>query len=231
MFLLARLVLVLGFAFSAASVQGQTWVPPANEPVAGPIVTFQRSNAGWQATVSLPEPAIAIAWRLGDQGSWNDTGLLDTIDQRTGRRTPNPAFPLDADMPATTIYLRYATASGQTPGPFSYHFDPMTELVRGERQILEMLPGSWVEFRAFNGLLLYFTHLVSYRCGIGELRIGIDSPTPDRLIALPPCDLRNPGSVPQGFDPMLKVPVSTRFASVQIKYLDSTVSEVKQFRR
>jgi len=90
---------------------------------------------------------------------------------------------------------------------------------------------SSVEFRVFNGLLLYFTQLVSYRCAIHELRIGIDNPAPARLIALPPCDPRNPVGIPGGFDVTLKVPVNTRSAFVKIVYTDGSVSEVRQFRR
>ncbi len=232
MCLLFRLIVTLGLCCIMSTGNAQTaWVPPANERVDGPILTYMRSNAGWYATVSLPEPGTAIAWRLGEQGAWHDTGLLDTIDQRSGRRMPNPAFQLDSDTPVSTIYLRYATASGATPGPFTYHFDPMVELVKGQRQILEMTGGSWIEFRVFNGLLLYYTHLVSYRCAIKELRIGIDNPVPDKLIALPPCDLKNPNNIPNGAEVLLKVPVKTASASVQVVYADGSVSEVRQVRR
>ncbi|TIU53710.1 MAG: methyl-accepting chemotaxis protein, partial [Mesorhizobium sp.] len=33
-----------------------------------PTLTPMRSNAGWSMTISLPEPATAISWRLGDSG-------------------------------------------------------------------------------------------------------------------------------------------------------------------
>jgi uncharacterized caspase-like protein len=202
-----------------------------NAPVNGPLVSFSRSNAGWQANVSLPEPAIGLSWRLGESGAYADTDLLDVIDQRTGRRMPNPSFQLETGTPAATIHLRYVDAAGVTVGPFPIAFDPRAALVRDQRRIIEMVAGSWLEFRSFNGVLLYYTSLVSYRCAIKELRIGLDRPEPDRVIVLPPCDEANPFAIPSSFVPYLKAPPNTRSASAQIVYSDGSVSAVKQFRR
>lgn len=218
-------------ALAPLPVQADEWVPPANDPVEGPIVRFMRSNAGWQATISLPGPAMAIAWRFGEQGPWQDTGLLDAVDPRTRRRMPNPSFPLDANAPGGTVYVRYVDAAGASLGPYPVAFEPMTELVRDQRNTLEMISGSWVSFRQFNGLILYYTMLVSYRCAIQELRIGLDLPKPDRVITLPPCNLADPASIPSKYEPLLRVPVNTRSASVQIIYRDGSASAVKVFPR
>lgn len=228
---LHRLLLLAALALSGPAFGAEEWVPPANEPVAGPIASFMRSNAGWQVAVSLREPAIAIAWRLGEEGPWQDTGLLDTIDARTGRRMANTSFPLDAGTRPGTLFIRYATASGAVMGPFAIPFDPMAELVRSQRQILETIPGSWVSFRDFNGVLLYFTTLVSYRCAIQELRIGIDTPKPGKPITLPPCDPADPSAIPNNYQPYMQVPRGTRSASVQIVYRDGSASAVQSFQR
>ena len=34
-----------------------------------------------------------------------------------------------------------------------------------------MTATSWLSFREFNGLLVYYTHLVLYRCAIREVRV------------------------------------------------------------
>lgn len=225
--LLICLALVAGLAGAAAPAQAEDWVPPANESVDGPVVGFMRSNAGWQAMVSLMEPAIAIAFRVGEDGPWQDTGLLDAIDPRTRRRMANPSFPFPGGTAGTTIYLRYVNASGAMLGPFTVPFDPMTELVREQRRILEMIPGSWLSFRDFNGVLLYYTMLATYRCAIQELRIGFDLPKPDQVIPLPPCNLADPVSIPSKYNPLLRVPARTRSASVQLIYQDGTASAVQ----
>lgn len=65
-------------------------------------------------------------------------------------------------------------------GPLPIRFDPEAALVRDRRKILDMTATSWLSFRQFNGLLVYYTHLVSYHCAIREVRIGIDTAMPDK---------------------------------------------------
>jgi hypothetical protein len=206
--------------------------PPAsgNAPVNAPLVSFTRSNAGWQATVSLPEPALALSWRLGG-GAYRETGLLDVIDQRTGRRMPNPAIQLDADASEGVLEVRYVDPAGIEVGPFPTAFEPRGALARDQRRTLEMVSGSWLSFRDFNGVLVYYTPLVSYRCAIRELRIGFDRAEPDRVLRLPPCDEANPFAIPANFTPYLKAPAGTRSVSAQLVYGDGSLSPVKVFRR
>jgi hypothetical protein len=40
---------------------------------------------------------------------------------------------------------------------------------------LRDLAAAFASFREFNGLLVYYTHLMSYRCAIRDVRVGIDS--------------------------------------------------------
>ena len=77
-----------------------------------------RSNGGWTVSISLPEPATGISYRLGDAGAFKPTGLLDLLDQRTGQRMPNPSFEMPAKAAATVIQVRYETADGGSVGPF-----------------------------------------------------------------------------------------------------------------
>ena len=94
-----------------------------------------------------------------------------------------------------------------------------------------MTAGSWLSFREYNGLLLYYTHLMSYRCAIRQVRIGLDSAVPDRTVGMPPCNQRDPMGIPADAQPYLKVPPATGSVSVEITYRDGSVSEVKTFRR
>jgi hypothetical protein len=208
--------------------------PPAadpGEPINGPIANFMRSNAGWSVTLSFIDPVTAISWRLGESGPFKETDFLDSFDPRTRKRMPNPTFELDGGTPAATIYVRYADMRGDWVGPFPIKFDPMAALERSQRKILEMTASSWLAFRDFNGLLLYYTHLVTYRCALREVRIGIDSALPDRLLTMPPCDPKSPHDVPSNLNPYMKLPTSVKSVSVELTYRDGTRSEVKTFRR
>jgi hypothetical protein len=196
-----------------------------------PIARFMRSNAGWTATISLPEPATEISYRIGGAGAFKSTGLLDSLDQRTGQRMPNPTFPLPAKAAATVIEVRYETADGNSLGPFPIRFDPDVALFREQKQILEQMPAKWVEFRDFNGTLIYFTTLVTYRCAIAELHYGLDDGKPLERYDLPKCNANDPFSVPENAKLYLKAPPKTRSINLQIIWRDGTQSDVSTIER
>ncbi len=203
----------------------------ANAPANAPIASFTRHNGGWSVAFSFAEPVTGISWRLGETGDFRETGFLDVLDPRTRRRMPNPAIQLDSDQKAATIYVRYVDGNGILQGPFPIRFDPTGTLEREQRKILEMTAGSWLSFREFNGLLVYYTHLLSYRCAIRQVRIGIDSTIPDRSLPIPPCNARDPMAIPADAQPWIKLPPATGMVSVELTYRDGSVSEVKTFRR
>jgi len=204
---------------------------PSNDSVNAPIAMFSRHNGGWTVVFSIADPTLGISWRIGDAGEFRETGFIDTFDPRTRKRMPNPSIELAADAPAATIQVRYVDASGELQGPFPIKFDPEAALIRDQRKILDMTATSWLSFREFNGLLIYYSHLMSYRCAIREARIGIDSAVPDKVLKMPPCDPRDPSVIPHEAQPYLKLAPSTQFVSVELTYRDGSISEIKSFRR
>ena len=207
-------------------------LPQRSEPdqLNAPLASFMRHNGGWSVTLSFADPVTAISWRFGESGAFRETGHLNTLDPRTRKRMPNPSIQLDADTPEGTLYIRYADARGEWAEPFPVKFDPVGALEKSQREILEMTSGNWLSFREFNGLMVYYTHLLSYRCAIREVRIGIDSTVPDKKLALPPCDPRDPSSVPSSAQSYMKLPPKTKVMSVELTYRDGTTSEVKTYR-
>ena len=205
--------------------------PPLNDSVNAPIAVFSRHNGGWTVVFSILDPALGISWRMGDSGDFRETGFLDTLDPRTRKRIPNPSIELAADAPAATIELRYVDMSGELQGPFPIKFDPEAALIHDQRKILDMTATSWLSFREFNGLLVYYTQLMSYRCAIREARVGIDTAVPDKILKMPPCDPRDPSVIPGDAVPYLKLPAATKSVSVELTYRDGSVSEIKSFRR
>jgi hypothetical protein len=94
-----------------------------------------------------------------------------------------------------------------------------------------MTTGAWLAFRHDAPTILYYTHISGYRCGVREFRIGIDKATPDRVVALAPCDMRDPGGTPENVDTHIMIDRSVRFVSAQLVYQDGTVSKVRIYRR
>jgi hypothetical protein len=204
---------------------------PQNDSVNAPIAMFSRHNGGWTVVFSIADPTLGISWRMGDSGEFRETGFMDILDPRTRKRMPNLSIELPGDAPAATIQVRYIDTSGEMQGPFPIKFDPEAALIRDQRKILDMTATSWLSFREFNGLLVYYTHLMSYRCAIREVRVGIDTTVPDKVLKMPPCDPRDPSSIPSDAQPYLKLAPSTQSVSVELTYRDGSISEIKSFRR
>lgn len=210
-------------------------IAPRNAPQAestnAPIALFSRHNGGWTIVFSIIDPALAISWRYGESGEFKETGFMDTLDPRTRKRMPNSSIELPSDSPATTLQVRYIDAQGEVQGPFPIKFDPEAALIRDQRRTLDLTSTSWLSFREFNGLLVYYTHLMSFRCAIREVKVGIDSSVPDQIIKMPPCDPLNPSSIPHEARPYMKLPPATKSVSVELTYRDGTTSEIKSFRK
>ena len=204
---------------------------PKEDTVNAPIAMFSRHNGGWSVVFSIADPALGISWRIGDGGEFRETGFLDSLDPRTRKRMPNPSVELPADAPAATIQVRYIDVSGEMQGPFPIKFDPEAALVHDQRKILDMTANSWLSIREFNGLLVYYTHLMSYRCAIRQVKIGIDTAVPDRVLSMPPCDMKDPSAIPYDAKPYLKLSPTNQFVSVELTYRDGSISEIKSFRR
>ena len=196
-----------------------------------PIASFMRSNAGWTVTLSLPEAATGISYRLGEAGEYKETGVLDVLDQRTGQRMPNPSFQMSPKVPATIIQVRYQTADGANVGPFPIRFDPDMALYDNQKKSLEQIWPSWVEFRDFNGTLVYFTTLITYRCAISDLRYGLNGGEPLKRYDLPACDAKNPFNIPENAKIYMKVPDTTKSISLKITWRDGTQSEVNTIEK
>jgi Caspase domain len=215
----------------AALTQVQRLAPHNDSSVNAPIAAFSRHNGGWTVVFSIADPTLGISWRIGDSGDFRETGFIDTLDPRTRKRMPNPSIELPADAPASVIQVRYVDVTGELQGPFPIRFDPEAALLRDQRKILDMTATSWLSFREYNGLLVYYTHLMSYRCAIREVRVGIDTAVPDKVLKMPACNPRDPVAIPNDAQPYLKLAPATKSVSVELVYRDGSVSEIKSFRR
>ncbi|MBN8533002.1 MAG: adenylate/guanylate cyclase domain-containing protein [Rhizobiales bacterium] len=193
---------------------------------------FMRSNTGWIAAITLPEAATRMEYRLDSKNEFRTTGFLQALDPRTGRPMPNPGFELPPQQGATEIALRYLDANGAASHETIITFDPKTALQRGMRDILERFSTSWLAFGSGqNSQLLYFTHLVSYRCAIEKVEIGYNGKPPQEVISLPPCDPANPYAVPANARPYITLRSDAENASIRITFVGGDISDIKTFQR
>jgi hypothetical protein len=102
-------------------------------------------------------------------------------------------------------------------------------LIRDQRKILDMTATSWLSFREFNGLLVYYTHLMSYRCAIREVRVGIDSAVPDKALRCRPAIPGTRASFRTTRSPISKLAPATKSVSVELTYRDGSVPRDQEF--
>lgn len=197
-----------------------------------PGLQFMRHNSGWIGTITLPEAATRIEVKLGSGTEFKPTGALPNVDPRTGKPMANPSFEMAPNQTAIDIALRYADANGVVSPVSVTRFDPRLSLVRGMRDILDRFSTSWLAFgTGHNQHLLYYTHLVSYRCAIQKVEIGFNGDAPAVPVELPPCDEANPHAVPSGALPYMRLRPDIESATVRLTFVGGDVSEVKTFQR
>lgn len=64
------------------------------------------------------------------------------------------------------------------------------------KNIINLTKGQWVVYRDWDGKqLIYFTHLESWKCGISEVKYGLNGNPPNQVWTLAECDLSNPNAV------------------------------------
>lgn len=103
------------------------------------------------------------------------------------------------------------------------------------RPILAATQGNWVGVRVWDGQdLLYFTHLMTFRCGLDGILYGVNGETPSTLFEMEPCHEGTPS--PFSFDPVLfpphvNFPVgSVHSVTIMLKYDDGS-KEQATFQR
>lgn len=102
------------------------------------------------------------------------------------------------------------------------------------RPILEATQGSWVALREYEGQdLLYFTHLLSWRCGLNQIRYGLNGAAPETVFEMEPChlDTAQPNAI-TGPAIYLTEPLgSVDAVSVEITYDDGAVARMDYARK
>ncbi|HEV2804460.1 MAG TPA: DUF4062 domain-containing protein [Chthoniobacterales bacterium] len=193
-------------------------------------VTAQQSNSGWAAIFSLTDfKAKELFYRLDGKGEFVSTGHLPYQSPQTGLPMINTFVPMPNLAPGEhTIEVKYTDKNGATNGPYTLKFSTGDQQFAQAKMSLNMVSGSWLSFRDFQGkTLLYFTTLMSYRPAIKEVRYSLNSEALDQTFKFKPTDTM----FEVGDDLYLTVPGNTQYANVQLTYKDGTKSPVQKVMR
>ena len=85
----------------------------------------------------------------------------------------------------TTIYVTWRDKRGEQADVVPINFDPTAALAEEQKKLLEQFWTSLIAFREWQGMTVYFTHLVTYRCAIKEVRYGFGDVPVDKVFKLP----------------------------------------------
>lgn len=104
------------------------------------------------------------------------------------------------------------------------------------RPILGMTKGNWIGVREYEGQdLIYFTHLMAWRCGLWDIRYGINGEPATTVVPMEPCheDMAQPNVMIDvaNFLPFVSHPLqSVESVYVEIVFDDGT-TDFAQFNR
>jgi hypothetical protein len=190
------------------------------------------SNQGWTVYIDIQDLDVQeIAYRIDGKGTFRSTGFETTRDRATGRAQARRHFSLPSSARRHDVEIRYTDLRGRDHGPYTVAFDAQAELVRSTRSILEMTP-QWITF-AVGGeeskVLVYFSHLLSYKAALQEIRFSVDDDSLNRTLRF----VRSAEDPTHGIDPademIVEIPKGTRSIWVHLTYADGTRSEAMEF--
>jgi hypothetical protein len=104
------------------------------------------------------------------------------------------------------------------------------------KPILSMTKSNWAAVRAYEGQdLLYFSHLLAWRCGLWDIRYGVNGAPADTLVSMEPCnvDTAQPNGLTDviNYSPYVTLPLnSVETVFIELTYDDGT-TDFAQFSR
>jgi hypothetical protein len=72
---------------------------------------------------------------------------------------------------------------------------------------------------------------MSFRCAIARAELGLGDAPPSTVLAMPPCNERNPNAIPSDARPYVTVPADVKSVTVRLWWADGGQSQVKTFSR
>ncbi len=211
------------------AIESQMSAEALENPVS---LSWMANNSGWNGNIQIAEPALDIKWNVKGSSSPQSVGMSGFTDPNTGRPTPQSFFSLPKNQSDSVIEIRYTDASGIERGPYEFAFTAQKESDDGNRRILEATSTSWLSFRDYDGsVLLYFTHLLSYRGALSKIEYGLNQESPHQNFEFPPWDKPGIAMIDGSFPMFLTVPGNTTFATVRLTYKNGDTSQVMRFDR
>ena len=104
------------------------------------------------------------------------------------------------------------------------------------RPILDAIRADWIAVREYEGKdLVYFTNSMSWRCGMTEIRYGLNGAAPETVLPMEPCyeGEANPNvlKLDQGIEIYITEPLKSVQTVSVVMILDDGTEQVAEFSR
>lgn len=100
------------------------------------------------------------------------------------------------------------------------------------KQAINATKANWIAFRNYDGQqLLYLTQLLTWKCGLREIRYGLNSSHLGDVWPLPVCNPQTPYQLDPNYDHIyVNYPLdSLKFVSVQVVFADGATTDVMTY--
>ena len=207
------------------------------EPAKQVTLSTSRSNAGWSVIFHLVEPETVreILYRFDGRDDFRTTGCQTSVDPHSGELAPMTwtTIPDEWITPGRHwVEVKLVRLDQRVDGPFELTFDVDSEILAQAKKTLAMTRNGWISFAERDTTTyLMFTHLLSYKDALREIRYSVDDCSLSERFPFDEWhDVTRPPSITED-RPYLGLPKSTRSACVQLVFLDGSESEIFEVRR
>jgi hypothetical protein len=189
---------------------------------------------GWTVYVDIADRNVReVLYRVDGAASFVSLGFHDYRNPGTGQRLPITTFTPRGKLGQDhDVDVKYIDGLDREQGPFHLKFNTRAEYVRFTKQVLAQTP-MWISFREYppGTLLVYFSHLISYKNAFAEIRYSIDDESLARRVRFAPDWSRRgiPEFDAEHDETYVELPLSSTFVALQLAFIDGTESEVHRF--
>lgn len=192
------------------------------------------TNSGWVLNFDIlgDEPIKEIFYRFAEEDTFKSTGFTQVRDPRTGLVQPRSYVEVPLFKGTRTLLVKYTDSADSESGPYTLILDAVKQIVAETKNVLEITQSSWVAFSESpkGRMLLYFSHLVSYKNGLREIRYSVDNESLSRRVRFTP-DWSGPGApgIRDDDEIVVEIPMSAKFVDVKLVFIDGSDWPTRRF--
>jgi hypothetical protein len=183
---------------------------PARPPALLGANPYSRdADEGWSIYFGYPDDVAEVRYRLAGDSGWEVAGYQGQAS--LGKLGPG----------RHRIEIEALDFAGERAGRYTLWLDPEREAILGSRHVLEMTYNSWFSFKDredWDETCFFYSHLLSHRDALKEVRYSFDNCDLDRRVPL--------SSEGDGYE---WLPKTVSYACVQLVYRDGETTAPRRF--